>query len=96
VFTGAVPFGDRPCMTTVLSIVQGERPLRPTHPSFTADLWTLTQRCWIQVPRLRPEAPEVLRALLALSSDVDRVVKIGTDGEPNCTASDPSTFPCMV
>jgi len=66
VFTGAVPFSNTPSVTAVLVVTQGERPPRPTHPIFTANLWTLMQRCWDNDPHLRPEAPEVLQILLTL------------------------------
>lgn len=45
----------------------GKRPSRPTHPTFTGGLWGLTQRCWDQDPRRRPEIPEVLGVLRSLS-----------------------------
>jgi len=67
VFTGAVPFSNTPSVTAVLAVTQGERPPRPTHPTFTANLWTLMQRCWDKEPHLRPEASEVLQILLTLS-----------------------------
>ena len=96
VFTGAIPFGNVARIVAAFSILEGKRPLRPSHPTFTADLWTLTQRCWDQDPHLRPEASEVLQTLLTLSSDVDRVVKIATDDKSIYTASGPSTFPRIV
>lgn len=64
VFTGAAPFSDYQSVTAVLTIMQGGRPSRPTHPIFTDGLWTLTQRCWNHLSHLRPEASEVLRILL--------------------------------
>ena len=67
VFTGAVPFGDRPSLMAVLVMTQGERPPRPTHPAFTEILWTLMQRCWDHEPHLRPEVSEVLQILLTPS-----------------------------
>ena len=48
-------------------MAQGERPPRPTHPTFTSSLWELMQRCWDRDPQLRPEASEVLQVLLTLS-----------------------------
>ena len=63
VFTGAVPFDDRPPVTTMLDITQGRRPPRPTHPTCTEELWLLVQRCWDHEPRSRPEMSEVLQAL---------------------------------
>ena len=47
----------------MLATVQGERPPRPTHPTFTENLWKLIQRCWDQDPHLRPEASEILQVL---------------------------------
>ena len=48
----------------MLAIMQNERPPRPTHPMFTANLWMLMQRCWDHDPHLRPEVSEVLQVLL--------------------------------
>lgn len=67
VFTGAVPFSNIPAVTAILAVTHGERPPRPTHPIFTANLWTLIQRCWDNDPQLRPEASEVSQILLTLS-----------------------------
>ena len=63
VFTGAVPFRDSSTHAAIFAILQGERPSRPTHPSFTEDLWTLTQHCWDQDPHSRPEVSEVVEVL---------------------------------
>ncbi|KAF9645424.1 kinase-like protein [Thelephora ganbajun] len=65
VFTGAVPFGDGPSSMAMLSIMQGERPSRPTHPAFTENLWSLMRRCWDQDPRSRPKVSEALKILLS-------------------------------
>ena len=48
----------------MLAITQGQRPPRPTHPTFTENLWRLMQRCWNDEPHLRPEISEALRVLL--------------------------------
>ncbi|KAF9645728.1 kinase-like protein [Thelephora ganbajun] len=64
VFTGAAPFSDRPALKALSAIMQGERPTRPTHPTFTENLGTLMQRCWDHDPHLRPTASEVLEVLL--------------------------------
>ena len=64
VFTGAVPFSDRSAFAVVLATMQGKRPPRPTHPTFTESLWTLMERCWDHKPRLRPKVSEVLQVLL--------------------------------
>ena len=63
VFIGAIPFSDKPPTLAILNITQGRRPSRPTHPTFTAELWTLMERCWNQNPHLRPEVSEVLTDL---------------------------------
>jgi hypothetical protein len=43
--------------------MDGKRPQQPTHPSFTAELWTLMKHCWDQDPDLRPETVEILGIL---------------------------------
>ena len=63
VFTGAVPFSDGPGTAAIVRMIQAERPPRPTHPSFTDDLWILMQSCWNHNPKLRPNASEVLKAI---------------------------------
>ena len=67
VFTGASPFGNRRTIQVIMAITQGRRPPRPTHPTFTEDLWTLIQRCWDHDPYLRPGVSEVLQVLLTPS-----------------------------
>lgn len=63
VFTGAVPFNHSIPAAAIIAIMGGRRPPRPTHPTFTHDLWTLMQRCWDQDPHLRPETSWVVKAL---------------------------------
>jgi len=67
VFTSAVPFGNGTSTTAALTIVNGGRPPRPTHPALTEDVWVLVQHCWNQDPNMRPEAQEVLKVLHASS-----------------------------
>ena len=67
VFTGAIPFSGKPAAMAMLDVMQGRRPPRPTHPTFTENLWTLMQRCWDHDPHLRPEVSEVLQVLLTPS-----------------------------
>ena len=69
IFTGAVPFSGRSDVQVLLAVVQGGRPPRPAHPTFTEKLWTLMQRCWDQDPHLRPDASEVVRILTPSVSD---------------------------
>ena len=67
VFTGAIPFSKSTPAMAMLAVVQGKRPQRPTHPTFTENLWILMQRCWNHVPHLRPEVSEALQVLLVQS-----------------------------
>lgn len=67
VFTGAVPFSNLSSFMAMLAVTRDKRPPRPTHPTFTENLWKLMQRCWDPDPKLRPEAPEVLQTLVTLS-----------------------------
>ena len=62
-FTHAVPFYTTSSVTAMLAIMNGKRPPRPTHPTFTEDLWTLMQRCWHQDPTSRPQISEVVQIL---------------------------------
>ena len=66
-FTGAVPFSDSTSMMAMLFITEEKRPPRPALPSFTPDLWTLTQRCWSHDPLSRPKISEIVTQLLTLS-----------------------------
>ena len=50
----------------MVTITNGERPLRPANPMLTDGLWTLTQRCWDPEARRRPKMLEVLQVLLDL------------------------------
>ena len=63
VFTGAVPFNDIRETGAAAAVLEGKRPSRPTHNTFTDNLWMLTNRCWDQEPKLRPEMTEVLQIL---------------------------------
>ena len=64
VFTGHIPFRDRTSVMAMLSIVEGKRSPRPTHPIFTEKFWTLMQSCWDQDPHSRPQISEALQILL--------------------------------
>ena len=66
-FTGAPPFGDLESIPAMIAIIQGRRPQRPKHLGVTGSLWELIQQCWDGSPSERPEASEVLEALLASS-----------------------------
>ena len=67
-FTSAFPFSNEKSVTAMLFIIEGKRPSRPVHPTFTENLWTLMQRCWDHDPRLRPGAPEALQVILTPSA----------------------------
>jgi len=111
VLSGQTPFASLAISSAILMILDGKRPkrpqvedgalsgvrtLRPTHSTFTENLWMLTQRCWNHDPHLRPEVSEVLQVLLTPPSDVDKVAEICSDDDSNDTASDPCTFPRLI
>ncbi|KAF9647772.1 kinase-like protein [Thelephora ganbajun] len=70
-FAGTVPFHSIQSVTSVIKIIHGDRPPRPTDPLLTDGVWTLICRCWDQSPQSRPEmttvlqhiAPSLLRSL---------------------------------
>jgi len=64
IFTGTIPFPNYLPIAAILAIAKEGRPPRPTHPTFTDDLWALMQRCWNHDPYSRPEISEALRMLL--------------------------------
>jgi len=70
VFTDAAPFNDRAPQEAMEAIIGGDRPPRPTHSTFTDELWVLMQRCWHQDPQARPRASELLGGLRVLSFSV--------------------------
>ena len=51
----------------MLLIVGDTRPPRPTHPTFTADLWSLMQGCWSRDPHSRPTISKVITEVITLS-----------------------------
>jgi len=63
VFTGKVPFDGTAPATVAVSVLDGKRPTRPTHPDFTDHLWENTKCCWNQEPRYRPDISEVVLCL---------------------------------
>ena len=63
VFSGAIPFAEKTATAALFDIMNGGRPQRPIHPTFTAGLWTLMQSCWNQDPYQRPAVMEVLNVL---------------------------------
>ena len=69
VFTGATPFSDKSPRAAMSATVVGERPSRPTHPALTDKLWTLTQRCWDQDIRRRPNALRISCSLYVLAQN---------------------------
>jgi len=92
-FTGAVPFSGKPPRAAMLAIVGGERPPRPTHPTFTNGSWILTQRCWNQEAHLRPQVSEVLqvlRSLYILAPELRIPVETGVGNYP--TVCGPGMF----
>jgi len=68
VFTCAAPFSGSPPAAAMLAVMDGKRPPRPNHSTFTDELWTLSQHCWHQDPHSRPDVLQVLQVLLVSSS----------------------------
>lgn len=66
-FTGAIPFYGRSNNAVVVSILRGHRPGRPVDPTFSHDLWSLTQRCWDGPHDSRPSVSDVLGTLDVLA-----------------------------
>jgi serine/threonine protein kinase len=63
VFTGIIPFSGSSLDAAAVSIMRGNRPERPTHPTFTEDEWSLMQNCWNDDHNSRPVASKVLACL---------------------------------
>ena len=63
VFTGTVPFYTFQSVASIIKIIEGERPPRPADPTLPDDVWELTQKCWDQKQRSRPEMKTVLQSL---------------------------------
>ena len=63
VFTGKAPFFENVAPTAIMSIMNGKRPERPSHASFTDCLWELTEKCLEQTPSDRPKVGQVLEVL---------------------------------
>ena len=80
-FTGMAPFSDNNSLAAMIAIISGERPPRPTHPTFTATLWEVMNRCWDQDRHGRPRMPEVLLALNPIVHE-----RMRTNGSPPFTA----------
>ena len=62
-FTGEGPFSNLNPAAAMIAIVRGDRPPRPTHPTFTDTLWELMNKCWDRDRHGRPRMLEVLLAL---------------------------------
>ncbi|KAF9644874.1 kinase-like protein [Thelephora ganbajun] len=68
VFSGTVPFHDVAAPAVPANIMGGKRPGQPTHPRLTDPLWKLTQRCWKDAAKDRPEMEEVIKELKGVSA----------------------------
>ncbi|OCH92664.1 kinase-like protein [Obba rivulosa] len=66
IFTGKVPFPDRPQHMVVLSVSRGERPDRPLVPTaswLSDDIWVIMQQCWQADRQQRPGIDEVIKCI---------------------------------
>lgn len=62
-FTGEVPFPESSFSAVGAAIVKGERPSRPDHPDLTEHLWTLTQNCWNDSAKDRPDVGDAVKVI---------------------------------
>ena len=72
-FTGKVPFSELISSAVAQRTLNGERPERPTHSSFTDRLWALTQQCWRGNQQGRPRMDQVVQQLSVLSPKIDDI-----------------------
>ena len=87
VFTGNVPFNNDTSVETMVAIMSGERPPRPTHEALTNGLWGLMQRCWAGDPQERPQISEVLEVINPSPSPTppDMSTRVTKSGGPNAS-----------
>ena len=77
VFSGKVPFHEVAYLAVTAAILNGKRPSRPNHPSFHDALWNLTQKCWNDSAKNRPEmnnVTEELKGMLVFSLRSNRLI----------------------
>ncbi|TCD64697.1 hypothetical protein EIP91_003771 [Steccherinum ochraceum] len=75
-YTETVPFGNIGFYKIAEKVVNGERPPRPTTQDgldISEDMWTITQRCWVQTIADRPPASQV-------AEDIKNVVDVELPG----------------
>lgn len=87
VFSGMVPFHDMTPAAAAVGVSLGKRPERPSHPSFTDNLWDLTEHCWSQKPQHRPEISRVIPRLRATSLRRGHMGGKETQAAENATVS---------
>ena len=69
-YTGNIPFFDKPDPNVIVMVTRGERPSKPASAEefgLTLELWELTKRCWHEKPERRPDAFKVLTRLESMS-----------------------------
>ena len=91
VFSGTVPFSHVTSSAVPAAIMDGLRPRRPIHPSFTDPLWKLTERCWNDVAEDRPEMVEIVDEIKRVSVVV--VLSIGPSYSSRLENSRKATLP---
>ena len=103
VFTGNVPFSNDTSVETMVAIMSGGRPPRPTHDALTDGLWELMQQCWTGDPDERPQISEVLKDLNPsspptspdMSPQLGEFDRLGASPRPGQLES-PSQFPPVI
>lgn len=69
-YTGNVPYANRPDPAVILVVARGERPPKPVPAEalgLTPAVWELTKMCWHNKPEKRPAASVVLAHLESMS-----------------------------
>ena len=65
-YTGDIPFPNRPDPSVILFVAKGGRPSIPVSAEalgLNTKVWELTKRCWHKNPEKRPNASQVLLQL---------------------------------
>ena len=72
-YTGELPFPNRPDPSVILFVANGGRPPKPVSAEalgLNAKVWELTKMCWHKNPKKRPDTSELLLQLESMSFSV--------------------------
>jgi hypothetical protein len=68
-YTEKMPFPDKHDVAVILAVLKGERPERPLRVS--DNLWNITELCWAQEPKDRPDMKKLLDIIRDMDFGVD-------------------------